>query len=63
MNTKDGGPWQVTYFNTLAERRFVLADNIDEATADAVVARFGYRGEKELQLNEVCKVRAPKDQP
>lgn len=36
-----GGEWQVTYFNEPLGYRCVLIDNIDEATANAVVSRFG----------------------
>ena len=49
------GPWLVTYFNTGTGQRHTLIDNIDEETADAVVMRFGDKGDKFHRLPEVRK--------
>jgi hypothetical protein len=49
------GPWQVSYLNPLTGRRHVLVDDIDEATADAVVARFGPDADEFHRLPEVRK--------
>lgn len=47
--------FQVTYFNPITERRHVLIDEIDKATADAVVAKFGDQGDQYHRLPEVQK--------
>lgn len=49
------GAWQVTYFNPVTERRHVLIDDIDEATADAVLAKFGDAGDPYCRMPEVRK--------
>lgn len=47
--------WRVTYFNPVTDKRHVLIDDIDEATADAVVARFGDTAGPYFRLPDVAK--------
>lgn len=51
--------WQVTYFNVGTQQRHALIDNIDEATADAVVERFGPNGDEFHQMPDVRKEPMP----
>lgn len=53
--THKPGPWIVTYYNLALDRRCTLIDNIDEATADAVVDKFGDNGDVFHRLPEVRK--------
>jgi hypothetical protein len=41
---------KVTYFNQLTLTRFVLIDNVDQETADAVLAKFGNPKDKSYFL-------------
>lgn len=52
------GPWLVTYYNPGTKQRHTLIDDVDEATADKVVARFGENGEPYCCMPEVRKERA-----
>jgi len=49
------GPWLVTYYNPATEKRHSIIENIDEATADAVVDRFGDNGDAFCRLPDVRK--------
>lgn len=49
------GPWAVTYYNPVTERRHVLIEDIDEGTADKVVAQFGDKADAFHRLPEVRK--------
>jgi hypothetical protein len=53
--------WQVTYFNYALGKRCVLIDELDdEATADAVVERFGDNGNPYCRMPEVKKEKVEK---
>lgn len=57
------GPWLVTYYNAGTGKRHTLIDDIDEATADAVVERFGDSGKPYNRLPGVRKERAAQHTP
>jgi hypothetical protein len=46
------GDWKVTYLNILDGQRYTLIDDVDEATADRVVARFSDKGNPYTYLPE-----------
>jgi len=58
MTTEISGPFFVTYYNALLDRRCTLIDNLDEETADAVVEKYGDNGDKFHRMPEVRKERA-----
>jgi len=49
------GPWKMTYYNPQMGQRCTLIDDIDEVTADAVLAQFGKGGDKLYRMPEVQK--------
>lgn len=58
MSAHTPGPFLVSYFNPGTGQRHTLIDDINEETADAVVARFGEEGDRFHRLPEVRKERA-----